>query len=89
MIKINVVDHEKLYNFIVKNFLIWIHLGFKIWFEIFFAACLFTFGKEAFAECFLALGKKTLGKPFNTREKTDSGSVWIHIWILNIDYLWN
>ena len=33
MIKINVVDLQKLYNFVVKNFLIWIRLGLQnsIW----------------------------------------------------------
>ena len=29
MTKINIIDLEKLYNFVVENFFIWIHLGLQ------------------------------------------------------------
>ena len=61
MIKINIVDLEKLYNFVVKHFLIWIRLGLQnsIWN---FLCRVFYFlhsAKKVFAECQIeTLGKK-------------------------------
>ena len=48
MIKINVVDLEKLYNFVVKNFLIWICLGLQnsIWNFLCRVFYFWTLGKE-------------------------------------------
>ena len=63
MIKINIVDLEKLYNFVVKYFLIWIRLGlqYSIWN---FLCRVFYFWHSAnniFSEC----QRKTLGKEFS------------------------
>ena len=63
MIKINVVDHEKLYNFVVKNFLIWIRLRLQnsIWNFLCRVFYFWHSAKKVFAEC----QRKTLGKEFS------------------------
>ena len=73
MIKINVVDHEKLYNFVVKNFLIWIRLGLQnlIWnflYRVFFLHS----AKKFFAEC----QRKTLGKEFSNLRNSNVVFAW-------------
>jgi len=91
MIKINVVDLEKLYNFVVKNFLIWIRLGLQNSIWNFICRVLFwnsakkiftecqrkTLGKAFFAEC-----QKTLGKEF-LKFKKFKYSFCMTIWFQN------
>jgi len=69
---INIVDLEKLYNFVVENLLISIYLGLQNSIWIFFAERFFgTRQRSLFAECQKTLGKEaSLPSAYkNTRQK--------------------
>jgi len=73
MTKINVVDLEKLYNFVVKNFLIWIRLGLQNSIWNFLCRVFYSWhsGKKVFAEC-----KKPIGKEFSNLRNSNVVFVW-------------
>ena len=66
MTKIKIVDLEQLYNFIVENFFIGIHLGLQILIWIFLLGVFFDTRQRFFAEC---VPEKTLSKPFDTQQR--------------------
>ena len=74
MIKVNVVDLEKLYNFVVKNFLIWIRLVLQNSIWNFFCPVFYFWhsAKKAFAEC----QTKTLGKEFSNLRNWNVVFAW-------------
>ena len=69
---------EKLYNFVVEIFLIWIIYCFKIWFEFLFVECFFSstrrrpFLPSAKKNSRQTLGKKLSSKTFFTEKRHDS-----------------
>ena len=70
----NVVDLEKLYNFVVKNFLIWIRLGLQnlIWNFLCQVFCCRHLANKFFAEC----QTKTLGKEFLNLRNSNVVFAW-------------
>jgi len=74
MIKINVVDLEKLYNFVVKNFLIWIRLGLQnsIWNFLCRVFYFWHSAKKVFAEW----QRKTIGKEFSNLRNSNIVFAW-------------
>jgi len=74
MIKINVVDLVKLYNFIVKNILISIRLGLQnsIWNFLYRVFYFWHSPKKAFAEC----QRKTLGNEFSNLRNSNVVFAW-------------
>jgi len=75
MIKINVVDLEKIYNFVVKNILIWIRLGPQnsIWN---FLCRVFYFWHHANKKVFTECKRKTLAKEFSNLRNSNVVFTW-------------
>ena len=74
MIKINIVGLEKLYNFVVKYFLIWIRWGLQYSILNFICRVFYFWhsAKKVFAEC----QRKTLSKEFSNLRNSNVVFAW-------------